>query len=125
MINKFAISGASITISFIFNSDLVLTNTCDMKVYLGGILIGSLRSQIPPIVVSGIYYDLKLSGSKTILDSGYKEIVVILDDDGGIGVKKAIVGGITFQRFPDGFTSNSTSNIRDLIIELKHSDFFE
>ena len=124
MINKSANSGSSLTLSFTINNDIVFTGQWDMKIYLGGVLIGSLLDQTPPIIFSSPNYDIKLSGKSTLLYSGYREIEVILDDDGGIGVKKAIVGSITFKRLPDGFSSNSISSTRDIIIDIKHSDFY-
>lgn len=94
-----------------------------MKIYLGGVLIGSLIDQIPPIIVNLPNYDIKLSGKSTLLYSGYREIEVILNNDGGFGVKKAVVGSITFKRLPDGFSSDSKSNTRDVVIDIKNSDF--
>ena len=122
MISKSSYSGASITISIVINDDVDLNNGFDMKVYLGGTLIGSLLDNTPPINVSGIYYDIKLSGSDTILHSGYKDISIVLIDYNGIGVKKALIGGVEFNRLPFKFTSNSKSNTRDLILELKNID---
>lgn len=122
MISKSSYSGSSITISIIINNDINLSNEFDMKVYLGGTLIGSLLDNTPPINISGTYYDIKLSGSDTILFSGYKDISVVLIDNNGIGVKKALIGGIEFNRLPFKFTSSSKSNIRNLVLELKNID---
>ena len=116
-------AGESLTIGLTFNSDLSLSSTGNMLVYIGGILVGNLLTNIPPIRKNGIYYDIILSSNDTKNFRGYRDIMVILDDNNNIGIKKAIVGGLSFDRLPDNFFSSSKSYIRDIVIELKHSDF--
>ena len=123
MTTKSINAGESFTIGFTFNSDLALSLTGNMLVYIGGSLVGTLITQIPTIIKNGGYYDIFLSSNDTKNFRGYREILVILDDNNNIGIKKAVVGELLFERLPDNFFSTSKSSTRDIVIELKLSDF--
>ena len=123
MATKSINAGESFTIGFTFNNDLSLSLSGNMLVYIGGSLIGTLIATIPTIIKSNGYYDIFLSSNDTKNFRGYREILVVLDDNNNIGIKKAVVGELLFERLPDNFFSTSKSTVRDLVIELKHSDF--
>lgn len=111
--------GESLSIGLWFKDNYELPETCNMTVYVGGVIIGDLFSGIPEIERNSIYYTMRLSSEETSLMRGYRDLIVVLDDPEGFGVKKAVVGGITFSRLADEFVSNSENQGFNMLIEME------
>ena len=115
-------AGESLSIGLWFKDDFILPQTTNMIVYIGGVCVGNLLTQVPAITRSGIYYDIKLSGEETFKMRGYRDLIIIFDDPGSYGVLKNVVGGISFERLADEYDSASETNGYNIIIGLKISE---
>lgn len=112
--------GESITIGLWFGNNYQLPDTCNMIIYIGGVCIGNLKTQSPTMDKNGIYYTIKLSGRETSLMRGYRDIMIVLDDPIGFGIRKEIIGGISFDRIGliNETISDSENSGYNMLIEL-------
>lgn len=72
--------GESLTIGFYFKDNYQLSNTNNMIIYIGGVCVGNLRTQEPPLPQNGIYYDVRLSSQEASLMRGYRDVDINIDD---------------------------------------------
>ena len=110
--------GESLTIGLYFNDNYQLPSTCNLITYIGGVCIGNLFTQQPAIEQVGIYYTIRLSSQDTSKMRGYRDLIVVLDDPGGFGNKKTIIGGILFDRLADEFITTSENQGYNMLIGM-------
>ena len=110
--------GESLTIGLYFNNNYQLPSTCNLITYIGGVCVGNLQTQQPPIEKVISYYTIRLSSQDTSKMRGYRDLIVVLDDPSGFGNKKNIVGGILFDKLADEFISTSENQGYNLLIGM-------
>ena len=80
--------GESLTIGLYFNNNYQLPITCNLILYIGGVCVGDLFTQNPPINKINDIYTINIPSVNTSKMRGYRDIILILDDPSGFGNKK-------------------------------------
>ena len=114
MITSTIRAGESYSIGFFFTN----YNTSTMRnlsIYAGGVLIGDYLAGT--LVKNGIYYTAKLSSDETYRMRGYRDLIVVLNDN-SFGVKKKIVSGLSIDRLSDEVHTPDENNGYNMLVEI-------